>query len=89
MTQTTAYKAADGQLFEKEDDMARHNSTIELKAELKELADALLEQAPYSDDWRCKALAEPEDAEVALAWLIAHKPETLKNAIRLAQGLRS
>lgn len=88
MTQVTAHKAIDGRLFEKEEDMVQHNASIEFKAEVKELAADLLQQAPYSDDWRCKALAEEADTEAALAWLIAHKPETLKNAIRLAESLR-
>lgn len=89
MSQVPAFQANDGTLFLDEQKMKSHNNTREFEAELKELSDDMMGMAPFSDDWRANAFAESETLAVALAWIITKKPETLKNAIRLAAELQS
>jgi hypothetical protein len=61
-----SYEAKDGSLHRKEHDRDIHDARNDYNAALVNAGDYMAEQAPYVDDWQCKAIAGSEEFQRAL-----------------------
>lgn len=85
--QVTAFKAKDGSLHEfKEDQLIRDNELL-LAEGTKILANDMAENAPYSDDWRAKALSGTDDMKYALELMMRDNLALVKSVVHQQEKL--
>lgn len=76
-----AYKAKDGSLHEfKEDQLIRDNELV-IDDGIKMLSDVMVENAPYSDDWRANALSGEDDMKYVLKILMRDQLTVIKSLV--------
>lgn len=83
MAKVTAYEAADGTLFRRQEDQLKHDDTLRLKSLVKQMASTLDASAPYMDDWNANAFSGQDGMEIAVELLLRTHPEELRTALDL------
>ena len=68
---TVAYEAKDNSLHRTELDRDIHDAKIDYRTALVNAGDYMAEQAPYVDDWQCKAVSGSEEFQTALEDLMS------------------
>lgn len=66
MKTVDAYLSKDGQLFFTKEQCEMHDLTIDIEADLKDMANTMLGTAPFISDWGCNAISDEESAIDAL-----------------------